>query len=143
MKWGDNMWIKVLMALNVFFYRLTNGRLGSTMSGQSVLLLHTTGRKSGKAYITPTNYFRHGEDYILVASNWGKDKHPAWFLNLRRLKTATIQVKNQTLKVNAREAAGEEYGRLWQFVTSKNPYYLRYQKQTKRKISVVVLTPVK
>ena len=135
------MWIKLLMSLNVFFYRLTNGRLGSTMNGQSVLLLHTTGRKSGKVYITPTNYFRDGENYILVASNWGKDKHPAWFFNLRRQKKATIQVKDKVLQVSAREAMGEEYRRLWQVVTSKNEYYIRYQKQTVRQIPIVILTP--
>jgi deazaflavin-dependent oxidoreductase (nitroreductase family) len=140
---GNNMWIKVLMVLNVFFYRLTNGRLGSTMNGQSVLLLHTTGRKSGKTYITPTNYFRDGANYILVASNWGKDKQPAWYWNLMHQKTAAIQVKDQSLQVSAREAVGDEYRRLWQYVTSKNEYYVRYQKQTIRQIPVVVLTPEK
>ena len=71
------MWIKVLMAMNVFMYRLTRGALGSKMAGQSVLLLHTIGRKSGKAFTIPLNYYRDGEDYMIVASNWGKEYHPA------------------------------------------------------------------
>lgn len=138
-----NLWIKALMSSNVFLYRLTRGALGSRMGGQNVLLLHTTGRKSGKAYTTPTNYFRDGENYILVASNWGRENHPAWYFNLMHQKTAAIQVKNQTLKVSVSQAAGEEYQRLWQWVTNLNPYYVRYQKQTKREIPVVVLTPEK
>jgi len=68
------MLIKLLMTINVFLYRLTNGVIGGKMGGQSVLLLHTIGRKSGKSYITPTNYFRDGKNYVLVASNWGKSK---------------------------------------------------------------------
>jgi hypothetical protein len=116
-----NLLIKALMASNVFVFRLTRGAIGSRMGGQNVLLLHTTGRKSGKAYTTPTNYFR----------------------DLMHQKTAAIQVKNETLKVSARQAAGEEYQRLWQWVTSLNPYYVGYQKQTQRQIPVIVLTPEK
>lgn len=136
-----DLWIKILMASNIFFYRLTRGALGSRMGGQNVLLLHTTGRKSGKAYTTPTNYFRDGNNYILVASNWGKPRHPAWYLNLMHQKKASIQVKAQTLQMSAHQADGEEYQRLWKLVTGLNPYYDRYQKQAGRQIPVVILTP--
>lgn len=135
------IWIKALMAMNVLIYRLTRGRLGSKMAGQSVLLLHTVGRKSGAAYITPINYYQDGEAYVVVASNWGKDSHPGWFYNLMHQGTATIQVKDQRIRVRARQATGEEYARLWSTVTSPNDYYVGYQKQTKRQIPVVVLTP--
>lgn len=129
------------MAVNVFLYRLTNGALGSRMSGQSVLLLHTVGRKSGAARTTPVNYYRDGERYVLVASNWGKARHPAWYLNLMQQGAAAIQVKDQKLRVRALPAKGEEYQRLWRYVTSQNDFYVRYQKQTQRQIPLVVLTP--
>jgi deazaflavin-dependent oxidoreductase (nitroreductase family) len=136
-----DIWIRALMAMNVFIHQLTRGRLGSKMAGQSVLLLHTVGRKSGAAYTTPINYYRDSEAYVVVASNWGKDSHPGWFYNLIYQGTATIQVKDQRIRIRARQASGEEYARLWSTVTSLNDYYVGYQKQTKRQIPVVVLTP--
>jgi deazaflavin-dependent oxidoreductase (nitroreductase family) len=136
-----NFWIRLLMVTNVFLFRLTGGFLGSRMAGQNVLLLHSTGRKSGKAYITPTNYYNDGENYVLVASNWGKDRHPAWFYNLMHQQTATIQVKDKLILVRPRQASLAEYDRLWALVSSQNAYYVRYQAQTGRKIPVVILTP--
>jgi len=135
------MWIKVLMAMNVFLYRLTRGALGSRMGGQSVLLLHTVGRKSGKAYTIPLNYYRDGENYVVVASNWGKGYHPGWYYNLMQQGRTEIQVKDRKMRVQASQATGDEYERLWKVVTSQNDYYLRYQKQTDRKIPMVILTP--
>ena len=136
-----SIWIKVLMSVNIFLYQLTGGRLGSKMAGQSVLLLHTTGRKSGQTHITPTNYYRDGQNYVLVASNWGKTHHPGWFYNLMDQPVTTIQVKNHSLHVKARQAAGEEYDRLWKYVTGQNDFYIRYQNKTRRKIPLMILTP--
>ncbi len=135
------MWIKILMAMNVFIYRLTRGALGSKMGGQDVLLLHTVGRKTGKAYITPTNYYRDGANFVIVASNWGKPSHPGWFFNLMAQGKATIQVKGSTLPVSARQVNGQDYERLWKFVTSRNPFYVRYQGQAGRQIPLVMLVP--
>ncbi len=130
------------MAVNVFLYRLTGGRLGSRMAGQSVLLLHTVGRKSGKAYTTPTNFYQDGKNYVLVASNWGQPNNPAWYYNLLHMDSATIQVKNKTIQVKPRLANGPEYDRLWDYVTSSNKFYTQYQSQTDRKIPLVILTPL-
>jgi deazaflavin-dependent oxidoreductase (nitroreductase family) len=136
-----SLWIKALMASNVFMYRMTGGSLGGQMAGQSVLLLHTVGRKSGKLYTIPVNYYRDGENFILVASNWGKEHHPGWFINLKHQPETTIQVKRQSYTVQASEASGQDYDRLWRYVTGKNEFYERYQKQAGRKIPIVVLTP--
>jgi deazaflavin-dependent oxidoreductase (nitroreductase family) len=131
------------MAVNVTLFRLSGGRLGSKMGKQSVLLLHTLGRKSGKPYTTPLAYFRDGQDYLVVASNWGKNKNPDWFQNLMRQPRTTIQVKNQTLPVEAHQVEGEEYERLWELVGSQNQQYLQYQEQTPRQIPIVILTPIR
>jgi F420H(2)-dependent quinone reductase len=135
------MWVKVLMAVNVFLYRLTGGGLGSKMAGQNVLLLYTKGRKSGKAYIVPTNYYQDGDRYVVVASNWGKPSHPGWYFNLMAQGSASVQIKNRRLPVIVRQAAGEEYERLWKYVTSQNAYYVRYQEQAGRQIPLMILTP--
>jgi F420H(2)-dependent quinone reductase len=136
-----NVWIRLLMVSNVSLYRLTGGRLGSRMAGQNVLLLHTTGRKSGKTYTTPTNYYRDGANYVVVASNWGKDQHPAWFYNLLHQQIATIQVKDKLIRVRPSQASATEYDRLWSLVSGQNAYYVRYQQQTGRKIPIILLTP--
>ena len=136
-----NGWVKAFTGLNVFFYRLTGGILGSEMGGQSMLLLSTTGRKSGKTHVIAISYFRDGGNYILVASNWGRDHHPAWYHNLISQPSAEIQVKARRLRVCARLAAGEEYERLWNYVNTKNPVYDRYQRHTTRKIPIVILEP--
>lgn len=133
--------IKMFSAVHIFIYRLTGGFLVSQMGGQSMLLLSTTGRRSGKMHVIAISYFRDGNNYILVASNWGKDQHPAWYHNLTSQPLAEIQVKTHKLRVCAHPATGEEYHRMWDFVTRHNSTYARYQRQTLRKIPVVILEP--
>ncbi len=133
-------WIKPLMTVNIFLYRLTGGALGGKMSGQSVLLLDTVGRKTGRKHTIPINYYRDGANYVIVASNWGQNQNPAWYYNLINQPLATIQVRNRRLRVRARTANDQEYDRLWQSVTGQNAFYVRYQKQTWRKIPLVILT---
>ena len=133
---------KAFGKMNAFIYQATKGRLGSKMGKQSVLLLHTTGRKSGKSFSTPLSYYRDGSNYLIVASNWGKEVHPDWFLNLERHPRTAIQVKNSTLQVEAHPAEGEEYQRLWEAVTRQNTSYLAYQKKLTRRIPIVILIPL-
>jgi deazaflavin-dependent oxidoreductase (nitroreductase family) len=106
------------------------------------LLLQTVGRKSGKAYTTPLAYYRDGERYLIVASNWGSEAHPHWFYNLVASPGASIQTQQGTLSIEARPAEGEEYQRLWKLVTRQNPRYLSYQRAVRRQIPIVILTPV-
>ncbi len=138
-----NLWLRLFMATHVLVYRLSRGLVGGQMAGQSVLLLHTVGRKSGKSRITPINYFRDGERYVVVASNWGRANNPGWYINLQNGSAVTLQVKDKTLNARPEEATDAEYPRLWKLVTAKNDFYERYQKQTQRKIPFVVLIPIK
>jgi len=136
-----NLWLRLFMRAHVWIYRLTGGLLGSRMAGQSVLLLQTIGRKSGKNRVTPINYFRDGERYVVVASNWGRSNNPDWYINLQNQPAVTIQVMNEVMKVRPEDATEAEYQRLWKLVTRKNDYYVRYQKQTQRIIPIVILSP--
>jgi F420H(2)-dependent quinone reductase len=136
-------WIKYFTGANAFLFRVSGGRLGNRMGGQSVLLLHTVGRKSGKPYTTPLSYYRDGNTYLVVASNWGKEAHSAWFYNLLDHPRTTIQVGGTVIPVEAHPAGGKEYERLWALVTQRNDQYIKYQKDLVRRIPVVILTPVK
>jgi F420H(2)-dependent quinone reductase len=133
---------KFFTRANAFVLQLSNGRLGNRMGKQSVLLLHTVGRKSGKPYATPLSYYRDGGNYLVVASNWGKDEPPDWFRNLMQRPRTTIQVQGAALQVEAHPAEGEDYPRLWALVTRKNSQYIEYQKGMTRQIPIVILTPV-
>jgi F420H(2)-dependent quinone reductase len=138
-----NLLIKWFMAFNAFLIRVSRGKLGSQLGTQSILLLHSLGRKSGRQYVTPIAYFCLDGIYFVVASNWGKDANAAWYHNLRAQPQATIEVKGQEIPVIAHDAQGREYARLWQYAVEHHPTYLEYQKMTKRQIPIVVFEPVK
>lgn len=112
------------------------------MGTQTILLLHTVGRKSGLTRTIPIAYFDFEGKYLIVASNWGKDRQADWYLNLKKQSDVAIEVKGKSIAVRTREAVGEEYAHLWKFATEKHPPYLDYQKMTQRRIPIVILEPV-
>ena len=137
-----DIFIKWFMAINKFLIRISKGRIGSKLGTQTILLLHTVGRKSGKHYETPIAYFFHEGKYLIVASNWGKDKQADWFLNLKENPRTTIEIRGKAIPVETREAQGQEYDHLWKFATEKHPPYLNYQSMTARHIPIMVLQPL-
>ncbi len=124
-----------------FLYRATGGRIGARMRGAPILLLTTTGRTSGKARTTPLLYLADGGQYVIVASNSGSDRHPGWWLNLRRDPRATVRIGPKAHKVRAMRADAEEKARLWPLLTATYAFIARYQQATSRDIPVVVLRP--
>ncbi len=130
--------IKLFMKLNTLILRLSHGRLGSRLGTQTILILRTLGRASGQERAIPIAYFDHEGRYLIVASNWGKDKNPDWYLNLKKNPQAKLEIGGKLISVTAREAQGEEYDRLWKFATERNPPYLDYQKMTTRHIPIMV-----
>ncbi len=136
--------MKAGSALAVSLYRRTKGRVGATVVGGDtpVLLLTSTGRKTGVRRTRPLGYYRDGTRFVLCGSNGGSDTTPAWTLNLRSNPTATIEVGADSMTVTASEAAGDEYERLWKAFTTANPNYLRYLDKTRRKLPLVVLEPI-
>jgi deazaflavin-dependent oxidoreductase (nitroreductase family) len=135
--------IRGFTAFNAFLIRVSGGRLGSQLGSQTILLLHSVGRKSGKAYVTPIAYFQVDEVYFVVASNWGRETNAAWYHNLRANPRTKIEVRGQEIPVMAHDAQGREYVRLWKYAFEHHPPYLDYQKMTTRQIPIVVLEPVK
>jgi F420H(2)-dependent quinone reductase len=134
--------ITLLMDINAFLIRLTNGRIGSKLGTQTILLLETTGRKTGQPRVIPIAYFSHEGKYLIVASNWGKDKDADWYLNLLKTPRAKLTVNGKTIPVEAHAAQGDEYARLWKFATERHPPYLNYQKMTSRHIPIVVFETI-
>jgi len=134
--------IKWFMSINSLLLRLSRGRLGSKLGTQTILILHTVGRKSGQDHAIPIAYFDYEGKYLIVASNWGRDKQADWYLNLKQHPHARLEIDGKIVPVVAREAQGEEYDRLWKFATERNPPYLEYQKMTTRHIPIMVFEHV-
>jgi F420H(2)-dependent quinone reductase len=128
--------------LHSSIYRASDGRVWGTMFGGPILLLNTTGRKSGQRRTTPLMYASDGEDYILIASNGGAPRHPAWYLNLMANPDATVEVGDREVRVRAEEAHQEEKARLWQKMVEVYSGYDNYQRKTEREIPLVVLHPL-
>ena len=109
--------------------------------GSEILLLTTTGRKSGEKRTHALIFREIDGNYILVASKGGHPNHPAWFLNMEaNPDEIEIQVKADVFKVRHRVAEGEERERLWDLMNEVWPDYAEYQTKTDRQIPVVVLT---
>ena len=122
-------------------YQQTDGQVGYIWNGVPILLLTTTGRKSGLRRTTPLIHARDGDDYVVVASMGGAPQHPNWYRNLVEDGSVDIQVLDRHIPVSARTASEEEKPRLWKIVTDLWPNYDVYQSRTDRVIPVVVLSP--
>ena len=125
-------------------YKATDGRVGHKMIGVPTLLLRTTGRRSGATRTNGLVYARDGDDYLVVPSNGGADKAPAWLFNIRANPDVEIQVGRERQKGTAREVASSDpdFERVWKIVNENNrDRYSAYQEKTKRPIPVVAVTP--
>jgi deazaflavin-dependent oxidoreductase (nitroreductase family) len=120
-------------------YQETDGAEGHDWQGTTVLILTTTGRRSGDPRSTPLIYGKHGHDHVVVASKGGAEEHPAWYLNLSEEPEVTVQVRGDRFQAHARTAAPDEKPELWKLMTGRWPPYDEYQHKTTRDIPVVVL----
>ena len=133
-----------ILQIHELLYKRTDGRIGHRMIGVPTLLLRTTGRRSGATRTNSLVYARDGADYLVVASNGGADRPPAWLHNLRANPDVEIQIARERRKGTAKvlEPTDLEYDRLWSVVNENNhDRYSAYQKQTARPIPVIVVTP--
>ncbi len=120
-------------------YVETDGAEGHDWQGVSVLILTTTGRRSGEARSTPLIYGQDGDDYLVVASKGGAPTDPDWYGNLVAEPEVSVQVRGDRFEARARTASPEERQRLWKTMTASWPSYDDYQLRTEREIPVVVL----
>lgn len=137
----SNTGARIFTGIHTFFYRLSGGRIGGRFGKSPVLLLTTTGRKTGKQRTTPLLYLKDGDNLVLVASYGGAPTHPVWWLNLQAKPEAEVEIGRQKLRVTARQANAEERARLWPLLVAMYPSYAEYQKKTTREIPVVILHP--
>lgn len=125
--------------LHASLFRATGGRIGGRLVGSPVLLLVTTGRKSGLQRTTPLLYLEDGGRRVIVASNGGAAKHPVWWLNLKANPEATVEIAGRKTPVRAKEARGEEKELLWKKLVSMYGPYESYRRKTDREIPVILL----
>ena len=135
------MMMRMISGTHEFWYRMTGGLIGGSFGRAPILLLTTTGRKSGRRRTTPLVYLPDGDNMVIIASNGGAPQHPEWWLNLRAEPKAEVQVGRDVKAVVAEKADGEERDRLWREVVEMYRGYDEYQRSTKREIPVVVLRP--
>ena len=141
------------LKLHAYVYERSDGRVGKHSGGVPALLLTTTGRRSGLLRTHGLTYCRDRGDLIVVASNGGSDKPPAWLLNIQTDPTVTVRVGRRVVTATARVATDEDQAFLWPVVNRTNRGLSRivhrgvtgrydvYQRHTRRRIPVVVITP--
>jgi deazaflavin-dependent oxidoreductase (nitroreductase family) len=139
---GSDLVTKSLTLLHRTIFRASNGRLLARGAGMPVLMLTTTGRKSGRPRETMlTSPLRDGDRIMLVASKGGDDRNPAWFLNLRDDPRVKVTMGGRTTPMTARIAGPDEKAELWPRIVADHDNYAGYQRKTTRDIPVVVLEP--
>jgi deazaflavin-dependent oxidoreductase (nitroreductase family) len=122
-------------------FRANHGRVGGRFEEATLLLLHTTGAKSGTQYTNPVVYLADGDRYVVFASKAGAPSNPGWYHNLKAHPDVSIEVEDATIEVTASELAGPERDRIFARQTQISPGFAEYQAKTERVIPVIALTP--
>ena len=133
-----------LSMFSLILYNLTGGRIymGSAEDPVGLLVLKTTGRKTGQPRSVSLVYIKSGSSFVISASNAGRDKHPGWFFNLRSNPQVTVRIKDQQIEAVAEVADSERRNQLWEQLVKASPMFARYPKLTSREIPMVLLHPV-
>ena len=133
--------VKVMSVANTWIFRASGGKYGAKfMRGAPVLLLTTTGRKSGEPRVAPLIYLRDGERLVIVASKGGMAKNPLWYGNLIANPNVEVELPGEKIAMRAERATDEEKALLWPRLLEVYPDYDDYQARTERNIPVVILS---
>ena len=123
-------------------FRENSGKVGGPFENATIVLLHTTGARTGLERVTPlVAQPLEGGRHAIFASHGGAPAHPAWFHNLRANPRVTYEVGTRTVRATARVTAGEERERIWSKQKRDRPNFAEYEKKTTRQIPVIVLEP--
>ncbi|MEP6695456.1 MAG: nitroreductase family deazaflavin-dependent oxidoreductase [Pseudonocardiales bacterium] len=122
-------------------FRVNAGRVGGDFEGAPLLLLHSTGARTGQERVNPVMYRRVGETYAVFGSKAGAPTNPDWYHNVRAHPQVTIEVGGDTVQATARVAEGEERSRIWEEQKAEFPLFAVYDRGTTREIPVVILHP--
>ncbi|MBY0276207.1 nitroreductase family deazaflavin-dependent oxidoreductase [Candidatus Binatia bacterium] len=132
--------IRFVTRLHETLFRVSGGRVLGNAAGMPVVMLTTTGRKSGRKHTSMlTSPVKLGDGVVLVASYGGSDHHPDWFLNLRANPVVDVVMRGYAGPMRARVATREEKSALWPQVVAAYSDYAVYQERTTRDIPLVVL----
>src|SRR5690242_1152266 len=123
-------------------FRANGGRVGGNFEGAPLLLLHSTGARSGKERVNPMMYQRVGDSYAVFASKGGAPSNPDWYHNLVAHPDATIEIGDDVERVIARVAGPAERSGIWARQKDRYPGFAEYEQRTEREIPVVILEPV-
>jgi deazaflavin-dependent oxidoreductase (nitroreductase family) len=121
-------------------FRGNAGVVGGMFEGMPLLLLHSTGAKSGQERLHPLAYYADDARYAVFGSKGGAPTHPAWYHNLKANPEARIEVGTESFDVTASEATGEERDRIYRAQAERHPQFAEYERNTDRTIPVIVLT---
>jgi len=133
--------LRALGKLNVPIYRFTRGRLMGKVGRAPVLLLTSTGRRSGQSRTAPVLYLADGERVVVIGSNAGNKRAPAWSHNLKANPEAEVQIRGVRRPVRARVTEGEERAECWRKMNEQYAGFEDYDERTSRDIAVFVLEP--
>ncbi len=122
-------------------FRGNHGKVGGPFQGAPLLLINHTGARTGKPRTNPVMYLKDGQRYLVFASKGGADTNPDWYHNLKAHPDVKIEVGNEKIDARAEEITGPDRDRLYARQASLYPQFAQYQRQTKRTIPVVALTP--
>jgi deazaflavin-dependent oxidoreductase (nitroreductase family) len=120
-------------------FRASGGKLSGDFEGVPMLILHSTGAKTGEPRVIPLLYRQEGDDLVIFASKAGAPTNPDWLHNLRAHPEVSVEVGTDTKKVVAREAQGDERDRIWEAHKEQFPGFADYEAKTDRVIPVVIL----
>jgi len=120
-------------------FRATRGASGGPLDGRTVLLLTTTGAKSGQRRTIPLMYIPEGDRLLIIASNAGAPAHPDWYHNLVAHANVTVEVGAETFEATAVVVEGAERQRLWSWIVEQYPFFAGHQAKIARQIPVIAL----
>jgi deazaflavin-dependent oxidoreductase (nitroreductase family) len=123
-------------------FRANEGKVGGPFKDMTLLLLHTTGAKSGEPRLNPVAYLADGERYVIIASKGGAPTHPSWYHNIVAHPEVTIEVGAEKFRVQAEVVQEPERTQLFNKVSSKYTGFAEYEKKTSRVIPVIALTRI-